>query len=288
MRAKLRRYIVAVLGWSMVYPWSLAYPQPLPAHSPVPGGIAVLDLGEALPPQPEVTLAERRVLVIENSGRWTALVGIPLTTRPGRQEVKVRRADSLETLAFQVEPKEYPAQSIRLPKGKERYVIPPPEDLVRIKRERRRLGEILATWTNRARIDTDFHLPVRGRLGSPFGLRRFFNGEPRHPHSGLDLIAPKGTPIQAPAAGTVIATGDFFFTGNAVFLDHGQGLISAYFHLDRIDVQTGQAVQRGEVLGSVGATGRVTGPHLHMNVYLNRTKVDPELFLRRYLTIVQQ
>lgn len=247
-----------------------------------------MDLGAATPPKPQVTLADRQVLVIENEGRWTALVGIPLTTRPGRQEVKVRHPDHLKTLAFQVEPKEYPAQSIRLPKDKQRYVTPLPEDLVRIKRESKRLGKILATWTSRAQIDTDFHLPVQGRLGSPFGLRRFFNGEPRNPHSGLDLVAPKGTPIQAPAAGTVIATGNFFFTGNAVFLDHGQGLISTYFHLDRIDVQPGQAVERGEVLGTVGATGRVTGPHLHMNVYLNRTKVDPELFLRRYLNLAQQ
>jgi biotin carboxyl carrier protein len=274
--------LAILLGGSLAYFLSLATAQPLPVHSPVPGGIAVVDLGEANSLRPRATLADRPVLVIQNEGRWIALVGIPLATKPGRHTVEVCRADRCETLSFKVAPKAYPAQSIRLPKGQERYVTPHPDDLARIERERKRLEEILATWTERVQVDTDFHLPVRGRLGSLFGLRRFFNGEPRNPHSGLDFIAPQGTPVQAPAAGTVLAAEEFFFTGKAVFLDHGQGLISGYFHLDRIDVQPGQAVQRGEVLGYVGTTGRVTGPHLHFSVYLNRTAVDPELFLRRY------
>lgn len=276
-----------LLGWSLVCA-NLAIAQPLPVHSPVPGGIAVVDLGEANSPRPKVTLASRQVLVIENEGHWTALVGIPLAFGPGRHEVKVHRADYLETISLQVDSKEYPAQSIRLPKGKERYVVPPPEALNRIVRERKQLEKILATWSERAQVDTDFHWPVQGRIGSPFGLHRFFNGEPRSPHLGLDLVAPQGTPVKVPAAGTVLATEEFFFTGKAVFLDHGQGLISGYFHLERIDVQPGQAVQRGEVLGVVGATGRVTGPHLHFSVYLNRTAVDPELFLRRHLANAQR
>lgn len=281
-----------ILAWMALLAFALlGHPvgaQPLPAHSPVPGGIAVLDLGEATTQAPHATFADKSVLVIENEGRWTALVGIPLGTKTGPHEIRVRRTDGTEVLAFEVKPKEYPAQYITLPKGKENYVSPPPEDMARIKRERRILGKILSARTDRDEVDTDFHLPVRGRIGSPFGLRRFFNDQPRNPHSGLDIVAPKGTPIKAPANGKVIGTGDFFFTGNAVFLEHGQGLISGYFHMSRIDVKPGQTVQRGEILGAVGATGRVTGPHLHMNVYLNRTKVDPELFLRRHLNVARQ
>ncbi|MCX8048700.1 MAG: peptidoglycan DD-metalloendopeptidase family protein [Methylohalobius sp.] len=278
-------YLGLLLGWGFLH---LAYAQPLPVHSPVPGGIAVLDLGEATPPKPKATVTDGPVLVTENEGRWVALVGLPLTACPGHHELKIQGAHRSQTLNFEVAPKKYPLQSIRLPKEKGRYITPSFEDLARIRCERRQLAKILATWTERAQVDTDFHLPVAGKIGSPFGLRRLFNGEPRSPHGGLDLIAPKGTPVRAPAAGTVLATGNFFFAGNAVFLDHGQGLISGYFHLDRIAVNPGQSVQRGQVLGHVGATGRATGPHLHFTVYLNRTAVDPELFLRRRLHLARR
>ncbi|HEB77408.1 MAG TPA: M23 family metallopeptidase [Methylothermaceae bacterium] len=262
---------------------TIATARPLPVHAPVPGGIAVIDLGAARQPRPKVAYQGRPVLVTDNEGRWTALVGIPLNTEPGLQSIEMVQGNRTMRLPFRVEPKEYPAQYIELPKGKERYVTPPPEDLARIERESPVLDRILAVWRDTDQVDTDFHLPVDGSLGSPFGLRRYFNGEPRNPHSGLDLVAPKGTPVKAPAPAKVIGTGDFFYTGKAVFLDHGQGLLSGYFHLDSIAVKPGQWVKRGDILGTVGATGRVTGPHLHMNVYLNGTKVDPELFLRRHL-----
>jgi len=262
--------------------------QPLPVESPVPGGVVILELGPSHPPKPQVRFQGKQVMVIANDDRWTAVVGIPLKTKPGNHTVEVTRAGDKERITIVVQGKEYPAQYIKLPKGKERYVSPPAEDLARIKREGKILGRILSTWRETPQVDTDFHLPVKGRVGSPFGLCRYFNGEPRNPHSGLDLVAPAGTPIKAPATGKVIDTGNFFFTGNAVFLDHGQGLISGYFHMQKIAVKPGQTVQRGDILGAVGATGRVTGPHLHMNVYLNRTKVDPELFLRRYLKTAEK
>ncbi len=274
---------LSICLWLALLITNTALAQPLPVESPVPGGVVILELGPHHASKPRVRFEGKPVMVIANEGQWTAVVGIPLQTQPGPHPVEVMRGERKESMAIDVHSKEYPAQYIKLPKGKERYVSPPPKDLARIKRERKILGRLLSTWRETESVDTDFHLPIKGRVGSPFGLRRYFNGEPRNPHSGLDLVAPAGTPIKAPAAGRVIETGNFFFTGNAVFLDHGQGLISGYFHMQHIDVKAGQIVHRGDVLGTVGATGRVTGPHLHMNVYLNRTKVDPELFLRRYL-----
>jgi murein DD-endopeptidase MepM/ murein hydrolase activator NlpD len=122
-------------------------------------------------------------------------------------------------------------------------------------------------------------LPVTAPVSSPFGLRRFFNEQPRKPHSGLDLAAAEGTPISAPASGKITDTGDFFFNGNTVFIDHGQGLVTMYCHLSKIDVEPGQTVNTGDIIGAVGKTGRVTGAHLHWSVSLNNTRIDPTLFL---------
>ena len=121
--------------------------------------------------------------------------------------------------------------------------------------------------------------PVVGVTTSPFGLKRLYKGEARRPHTGLDYAGDTGTPIKAPADGKVILTGEFFFNGNTIFLDHGQGLISVYIHMNKRLVQQGQKIKQGDVIGTIGQTGRATGPHLHWGIYLNQTVVNPNLLM---------
>lgn len=267
-------FLFPLTGWSLNLPDQLA----------VPGGIVQLAVGPTTQPAPKVFFQGKRVLVMENQDQWLALAGIPLSTEPGRYPIKVQSAEGQTELNFNVEEKEYPAQYITI-KNK-RMVNPNPEDLKRIKADRIPINKALNTWTEQQQIDTDFIAPVDGRLSSLFGLKRFFNNQPKNPHSGLDIAAPAGTAIKAPAPAKVIDTGNYYYNGNTVFLDHGQGLISGYFHMTEISVKPGQQVTRGDMLGTVGATGRVTGPHLHWNVYLNRTKVDPALFIGKYIPIL--
>ncbi|UCV04405.1 peptidoglycan DD-metalloendopeptidase family protein [Dechloromonas denitrificans] len=248
----------------------------LPKHSPVPGGIAVIDLGPASQPAPTARWGEQPLAVVRDNGRWFALFGIPLDTLPGELDVAVASGAGTTTRTVIVGLKNYPEQ--RLTIKDKRKVEPNAEDLARIEREQAVTAAIKRRFSATAPA-TDFTLPASGPLSSRFGLRRIFNGLPRNPHAGLDVAVGTGAPVQAPADGVVANTDNYFFNGNTVFIDHGQGLISAYMHLSHIDVRAGQAVKKGERLGAVGATGRVTGPHLHWAVVLNNTPVDPALFL---------
>jgi murein DD-endopeptidase MepM/ murein hydrolase activator NlpD len=250
----------------------------LPTHAPVPGGIAVIELGPASAGQPAARWNEQPLAVVEHDGNWYALLGIPLDTLPAPLEITVSEPAGERRISVPVGLKNYPEQ--RLIIKDQRKVEPDPADLARIETEQAHTASIKRRFSAAA-PDTAFARPAVGRLSSRFGLRRFFNGQPRNPHSGLDFAAPVGTPVRAPAAGVVADTGDYFFNGNTVFLDHGHGLISAYMHLSRIAVRPGQHVAKGQRIGAVGATGRVTGAHLHWTVILNNTPVDPELLLGR-------
>lgn len=250
----------------------------LPRNAPVPGGVAVIDLGPGSQPAPSARWGEQALAVVRDHGRWFALLGIPLDTLPGELEIAVTSAGSTSPRSVAVGIKNYPEQ--RLTIKDQRKVEPNPDDLARIEREKE-ITEAIKRRFSAPAPPTDFRLPASGPLSSRFGLRRIFNGQPRNPHAGLDVAAGSGAPVKAPADGVVANTGDYFFNGNTVFIDHGQGLVTAYMHLSRLDVRAGQAVRQGETLGAVGATGRATGPHLHWAVILNNTPVDPELFLVR-------
>jgi murein DD-endopeptidase MepM/ murein hydrolase activator NlpD len=252
--------------------------QALPRHEPVPGGVAVVDLGAASAAAPRARWGEQPLAVLKEGGRWVTLLGIPLDTAPGELEIGVFSGSTASVKKIQVRSKAYPEQ--RLTIKDQRKVDPDPDDLARIAREREVTDAVKRRFSE-SRPDTAFALPASGPLSSRFGLRRIFNGQPRNPHAGLDVAVGTGAPVRAPAAGVVANTGDYFFNGNTVFVDHGQGLITAYMHLSRIDVAPGQPLKRGEILGAAGATGRVTGAHLHWAVILNNTAVDPQLFLVR-------
>lgn len=277
-RPPLPRLLCAALLILLLAP---AAASALPRANPVPGGVALVAIEAPGATAPKAWYRERRIMVLPDgtsSGRWFAVVGIALDAEPGTHRVESELADGRrETLEFLVVSKEYASQHITLKDT--RKVTPPPEDLARIRGETPRIKAALRHWSDSDRVQTGFILPVEGVVSGNFGLRRFYNDQPRSPHSGLDIAAPAGTPVQAPAAGTVVETGDFFFNGNSVFLDHGQGLVTMYAHMQEIRVRPGERVRQGDMLGLVGSTGRATGPHLHWGVSLNDARVNPELFL---------
>ncbi|MEW6329917.1 MAG: peptidoglycan DD-metalloendopeptidase family protein [Pseudomonadota bacterium] len=252
--------------------------QELPRESPVPGGIAIVPVAAETEPAPEVYYDNQRVLVVPHAGQWQAVVGLPLSLSPGPQAVQVSdRNGQRREFSFMVQAKDYAEQ--RLIVKEKRMVEPSAKDLARIARETEVIRKIFAAWTDQPLTSLRFASPARGRLSSVFGLRRYFNDQPRQPHSGIDIAGPVGTPVTAPLAGVVANTGDYFFNGKTVFIDHGQGLVSMFNHLSRITVKHGARVAAGEKIGEIGMTGRVTGPHLHWTVSLNNARVDPALFL---------
>lgn len=264
---------IAVVGMLVV----AAVASAMPARLAAPGGIVAVPLPSESPGAPKAWFQGQRVLVTRASDGWVALIGVPLGTKPGEYTLRIEHGDTGSVRTFAIADKAYTVQ--RLTIADPRKVDPAPEDMKRIRREQDLLVKARSTFTEAAVVDLDFVLPADGPLTSRFGLRRVLNGQPRSPHNGLDLGVPRGTPIHAAAAGTVVATGDFFFAGKTVFVDHGQGLISMYCHLDEIGAQVGQVLARGALLGKSGMTGRVTGPHLHWTIYMNGAAVDPELFI---------
>jgi len=214
--------------------------------------------------------------------RWKPVEGACLypidLDASGEVELVRRSSGGVASRRIRIAPYPYPTQELEV---EEKYVAPSAAELERIARERARIGALWGLDTPRR-----FELPISAPLeplpeDARFGARRIFNGEPRSPHTGADYAATTGTPVLAVADGRVVLAEEHFFAGNSVFIDHGDGLISMSFHLSEIDVAEGDEVRRGQRIGAVGATGRVTGPHLHFGIRWHRARVDPDLLLGR-------
>jgi murein DD-endopeptidase MepM/ murein hydrolase activator NlpD len=248
----------------------------IPRGDAVPGGVAIVDLGPASGPEPEVLLGDRRVITLLEGTRRKAIVGLALAVEPGEQKLEVREATDTRTVAFNVLPKKYREQKLTVP---QRQVDLSPEDEARVEKEQVRLRAVYTSFSEAMPATFMLQVPVPGVRQNTFGSRRVFNGQSRNPHSGMDIAAGTGTPIRAPADGKVVDVGNYFFNGNNVLIDHGRGFITMYCHLSAFDVKAGDVVKTGQIIGKVGATGRVTGPHLHFGVLLNGASVDPSIFL---------
>lgn len=277
-RTLLIRFLpgLALAGGMLCTTAALAVPvDALPLAAAVPGGVAVIATdGQAV----SAHYRDERVLLAEFEGTQYAIVGIPLSATPGSHSLTLRDAQGkASTKSFAVADKQYVEQ--RLTITNERQVNPNNDDMVRINRESAEMNAAFSSWNDSLQPVFRMLPPTAGIRSSSFGLRRFFNEQARAPHSGMDIAAPEGTPIVAPAPGVILATGHYFFNGNTIILDHGHGLISLYCHMNTIDVAVGARVEAGQQIGAVGQTGRVTGPHLHWSINLNNVRVDPGLFL---------
>jgi len=247
-----------------------------PKHDPVPGGIALIPI-----PTNNQTLRvyykKTPVAIISDNEKNYAMVGLSLRSQVGKQQIDLIWNDGRkEKRNFSIKPKSYQEQHLTI-KNK-RKVNPYEKDMDRILKEKTRKNKARTHWSDQ-QVKTNFVIPVDGRISSIFGLKRFFNQQPRRPHSGLDIAAVEGTPIKAIESGTVIESGNFFFSGNMIYIDHGQGVISMYAHLNSISINTGDRINKGQIIGTVGETGRVTGPHLHLAIIANQTLIDPALLL---------
>ena len=248
-----------------------------PKESLVPGGIAIVELGSS-DKIPQFKFRGKPVLIKLLGDSYFAIVGLPLSLKPGEYFIDGQWGDeiALQKKFFAVADKKYSTQRIDI--EDKRKVNPYESDMERIWAEQKRQKKAKNRYS-RSLVDIELLQPVEGIMTGSFGRRRIFNGEARRPHSGMDIAAEKGVPVIAPSNGKVIELGDFFFSGNLIYVDHGQGMISLFAHLSEINVRLGQQIEKGEVIGKVGATGRVTGPHLHWSLGLNGTWIDPALFL---------
>ena len=251
---------------------------------PRQGQIVVVTLRSASPLSSAILFDGEKEIPLEPSkdGQvYRALLGIDFDSRPGKREIRASAAgpdgERSVSKTFVVASGKFPTQNLKVAPA---YVEPPAEELDRIAEDRERVKRVYAAPDSQRRFDSAFRKPVASSSPGSFGVRRVFNGQPRAPHDGVDLAAPKGEPVMAAAPAVVVLAEELYFSGNTIILDHGAGLFTFYFHLSAIDVRVGDAVGAGQRIGAVGATGRATGPHLHWGARLHRSRVNPLDLLR--------
>jgi len=255
-----------------------------------PGDVALLEMTPTAAVASATLLwQDRRIpLVTVADGRQlAALIGIPRDTGPGsyRAELHVTLRNGQcrrDHVPLEIREKTFLEQHLSLP---QRQVTPDRAALARHRRERDRINRVFAESLPQKLWQDPFQLPVDGRLLSPFGVQRILNGQPRSYHSGVDQRARLGEPVAAAGDGVVVLTADHFFAGNSVYIDHGMGIITMYFHLSTIQVEAGQRVAAGQTIGLAGATGRASGPHLHWGARVHNIKVDPLSLVRLLSTV---
>jgi len=213
-----------------------------------------------------------------------SLLGVDLDQPPGKEELCLHiTGEGGEVIerrfAFAVIKRDFPVQRLTLPPE---MVTLSAENLSRVRKERTVVQTLFASITKKRQWERGFVMPVDGAVLSPFGVRRILNGEPRSPHTGVDLKAEMGTPVHATSSGTVALVGDHFFAGKSVYIDHGMGIVSMYFHLSSVLVKEGERVHMGQVIGLVGQSGRATGPHLHWGIRIQGSRVDPLTLVRLF------
>jgi len=223
-----------------------------------------------------VALFGETVEAFDDHGVWTALLGVDLDQRPGRYTLTAtaqRGSSAVDaSQSVVVAPKHFATRTLHV---SPEFVNPPPDAAAEIAADARRIADVYAHSADEALWRTPFIRPVPQSANSRFGQRSRFNGELRSPHAGTDFMSPAGTPVKAPNSGRVVVARELYFTGNTIIIDHGLGVFSMLAHFSRLDAQEGQHVNAGDLLGLVGATGRVTGPHLHWAMRVAGARVDP-------------
>jgi murein DD-endopeptidase MepM/ murein hydrolase activator NlpD len=243
------------------------------------GGVAVVDVGD-FTNKPKIFYKSREVKSIKEDEKYFAIVGIGLDEKVGKRHIVAVVKDQKKDFYFDVKSKGYKKEYIKLKSNKR--VNLSKKNLSRYQKERKKTKKLLASFNKELSTSLNFISPLTGRLSSPFGKRRYFNNVPKSPHKGVDIAAKKGTPIVATQSGIVSIREEYFFNGNTIYLDHGEGVVSVYCHMQKFAVRVGDFVEQGDVIGYVGTTGRSTGPHLHFGLMLNGEAVDPSIFIKKY------
>ena len=284
MPFSMRTLVVLVVLFASMFPINFVpHIQDLPARahgqlSGKQGEVLVFTLPVTGEPDRVIGhLLKREILFFPIGGeKYAGLLGLDMQDQPGQYEleVQVQYPDRIERhkVTVLLMKEDFKIQHLKLPK---KMVDLDKKTLARVRRESKALHKSFESVLPNPLWNSEFIEPIKGRISGRFGSRRIINGKPKRPHSGEDIAAPKGTTVVAMNRGIVRLTMDHFFTGKGVILDHGLGLFSMYFHLSSVDVMQGQMVEKGQLIGKVGATGRATGPHLHWGVRLNGSRIDP-------------